>query len=495
MVRLSTELEGAPAAPDPQPAEAGVAHVDGLFPTSYEVRLSVSGHAPATRMITLKPGDRRRLEVKLEAGLSIEGDVTDSSGAPIPGAAVAGRAPDEEKGVYPVIVDTETDAQGHFVLAGLSEGRVSVDVLHDGYLNAQLEARTDGPALSVVLKRLATLDGQVLGVLGPARRVHLTLRGRADGGLDRSFGAASNEEGRYAFDFATEGAATLSAEVSEAGMATEVALELKPGANHFDLQLDPGDTISGRVLDQDQQPVAGAKVHTNPVGPRYSHRSVGSHSAVSDADGHFTLTAVDPDLGDYFVGASTATASTSPNARAHAGDTNVELHLQGRPRFTGRVVRVTGEPVTRFHVDTDDVSSPDGTFATWGWPGQRALSLKGPFLPVSVPVGDLDGGTADVGDVTVTEGIALRGQVLDHAGRPARSCRISARTDWNLDPPGIDPFREAPADSSAHFVLEHLPPAHYLISAHCDRNWVIDVPQLVTEGVAPITLSLPQQKF
>src|SRR5205823_3397852 len=110
---------------------------------------------------------------------------------------------------------------------------------------------------------------------------------------------------------AREGPAVLASAPSAEGLATELHLVIQPGANHADLPLEQGETIIGRVLDDQGRPAVGAVVSAFPAEPRIHDvlRWV-SHQDTTTSDGRFALVAIDPGQANYGVSASTRSASS-----------------------------------------------------------------------------------------------------------------------------------------------------------------------------------------
>lgn len=142
---------------------AAVAGSPGVFesgpvePGENELRVGVRGWPFRTQKITVSPGVRNEVALRLEEGLEIEGIVTDREGKPIRGVEA-----DLSTG-GPHITEALTDASGRFRLRGLAdEGGVLTCAADDTrYLPRETEARPGQPPLRVVLDRRPRIVGRL----------------------------------------------------------------------------------------------------------------------------------------------------------------------------------------------------------------------------------------------------------------------------------------------------------------------------------------------
>ncbi|MCA8981392.1 MAG: sigma-70 family RNA polymerase sigma factor [Planctomycetes bacterium] len=168
------------------------------------------------------------------------------------------------------------------------------------------------------------------------------------------------------------------------------------------LQLEPGVDVSGRVLDRERRPVAGAEIWIS----NGLNRDTGSVVARTDADGRYLVRQL---TDDCFVGARAE--GHAPSGPEHvqywtergAPDGELELDLLlGGPaaRVRGIVLDAQGRPVAGARVR---VGSQDG-FDTFGPTG-----AEGPPPPVEVST-DADGRFEATGIAPGSVGIACRAE-------------------------------------------------------------------------------------
>lgn len=126
--------------------EGGFARVENLSPGTYVVEVRASGFARTfSEPFRVATGTTPpRLEVRMSAGGTLTGTVTDSAGRPLAEVAVLARlladAPDvatELTGlaVRETVLETsaETDADGHYQLEPMPQGRYRLEFSHEAY--------------------------------------------------------------------------------------------------------------------------------------------------------------------------------------------------------------------------------------------------------------------------------------------------------------------------------------------------------------------------
>ncbi len=229
--------------------------------------------------------------------------------------------------------------------------------------------------------------------------------------------------------------------------------------------------ISGRVVDGDGAPVAGAQVTAHPDG--MSEWNSASGQATTDASGRFSVEGLDP--GRHTVVAQHtgyASANLDPVA---AGATDVVLDLRrggslaGRvlsaeegapvPSFNVIVVRLDG-PVKEIQVASRAVVDAEGRFTVPDLgPGDyrvRATALgRAPSRPVSVTLAGASGGPVEI---RLGRGAKLLGKLIEAlGGAPIEGARITIEST-------LDSSTAAPAvingltNAQGDFELDGVPP-------------------------------------
>jgi len=217
-----------------------------------ELRVRAAGFAPA-RVRNAKPGALPR-EISLEPGHSLSGVVRKKDGRPAAKALVRWEGGDAESRWV------ETGVDGSFRLADLPKrrGTVVADGGEDGFAEAGGAMPGSAEPLVLSLAPPAILEGRTLdaSTLKPVSRVRLEVAS----GFGR-FTARTGPDGRYRVRGLRPGSATVRAEEPRHVPWTRHSVPVEKGATRtLDVLLTRGATLSGRVVDEDGRPVAGAGV-------------------------------------------------------------------------------------------------------------------------------------------------------------------------------------------------------------------------------------------
>ncbi len=232
--------------------------------------------------------------------------------------------------------------------------------------------------------------------------------------------------------------------------------------------LEPGATVTGRVLDERGQGVADAELRAAASPLRF----LGSLLATSDAQGHFVI-ADQPRTGELLLEASAErVVSAGPTKVALPPAGPVEVRVRQARVLEGRVVdERDAEPVVGAAVmasrRTQLVSGGAMAFAMvrqvgsaetderGGFrlesldPGEVSLVVSAPGFKVAVREVTLpDDGAADPVTVVLKRGLAIHGRVEDAQGSPAAGLAVDAGAGQLGERTGGDGWR--PGRSGAH---------------------------------------------
>ncbi len=205
-------------------------------------------------------------------------------------------------------------------------------------------------------------------------------------------------------------------------------------------------TISGIVLDEQQMPIADAKIGVARTSPRPTLTG----SATTNQQGEFTVRGLQE--GSYGLSAQAPGYTNGRAGRVNAGAANVEVVMQVMGSVSGRVSASTGQSISTFQLEI--LRTRRGN-QQYGLTGQRYQfdQTDGTFeLPDLAPgsyilLGRADGyaptysSSFSVGrtkvegiDILLEAGGVIKGTIVDGAGHPVSSAVISVHgEDFTLD--------------------------------------------------------------
>ena len=209
---------------------------------------------------------------------------------------------------------------------------------------------------------------QLIVVLGPSSSVRgvvldgdgAPVRGASVSGGKRTYSQSSfdvtDEQGAFHLGDLPAGWLVVHAKDQEHGRAEEEIDLAAGGVAEVTLVLDRGLELVGRVVDQADRPIAGARVDASPD-PEQQTASSSSPalSGTCDDDGRFEI-ADCPDgplmLTVYAPESPLLPASELHGVRARAGEVTVRLDETNRPsvRITGSVMDAAGDPIDEVKV-------------------------------------------------------------------------------------------------------------------------------------------------
>jgi uncharacterized GH25 family protein len=398
-------------------------------------------HTADARWFTLEEAtETGEVLLELEPAGEIEGSVLGPGGAlvrtpwilALPSVGKPGSLPKGKVG----------DEEGRFVLAGLRPGVYDVAAVVDGLGPGAVETIAvrawKTTPVEIVLTRESYVSGRVEfpgGQPVPQARVEHSLEtsdaSRAARCLCRVLPVlpgSTDSKGRFRLGPLPPGRCEIS--VSAPGLFRPLTrvLEVPVGGSVEDLVLvcEEGASISGRVVDEAGEPVAGAEVlvdvHRRNTPASRRHLPQDSPSATSDERGRFRIAGLED--GKYDVWAWGGGYGTSEPVATRGGDAGIEIVVPRLSKLSGTVRAAdTGEPVPRFWVYGDagpHGEGRDGRFevANVG-AGQVRLEFEAAGFvreevgPIEVrpgqSIGDLD--------VRLERGATIRGKVLEKGSR------------------------------------------------------------------------------
>jgi len=505
------------------------------LPPHYEVEAVVAAPRISTRALVANWGPARSHAVLLRVldGVAVRGRVVDAADRSVPAIV---RAHAGSVDVRPLSQSAwgygprATDSEGRFTIPAAPRGSLRFDVFVAGRMSVR-GLRVQVPEKGELLVRVGDENpGRITGQVSvsdgtPIARaqVLLDVRAQAGAGARHAFLATTDEAGRFLAEGVPPGIVErISARAAGRVARTwrDVGREVRPGATtHFELSLLEGATLRGRVLDDQQAAVVGARVVA------YGSGAYRPNETISDAQGRYTLAGLAP--GDYqlYVKARGYYDEAGPSVSESSGGLGISWRRVGGPNEAYKLhVEAAGDSLERdFRIQrglalSGVVLAPDGTpvaFAQVRWKhdkqprrgqrgGQRRPSRPGsagnlrgleeiavtdehgrfqhPGLGPPAGVWVVVAHTADAcsepervstfdGPVTVTLRLralgAIRGRVLDASGQPVSWLTV------RLDAKGVGTVAFDMSDEAGRFSFDGMTPGSYDVRAmaRVQRRW------------------------
>jgi protocatechuate 3,4-dioxygenase beta subunit len=460
---------------------------DGTFeladvpPGSWTARAVAAGYRPAD-VSGIEVGEAEVKEgvvLSLRRGATISGKVVDAAaGAPVANATVAvssaGVPAAGPPGTAPASGSTaQTDADGHFALDALPDGKVTLTVSHPDYLTA---SRSADPAatsdLTIALGKGGDISGVVVSAGGsaPVTGATVVLAAEGDTGAGGGFGSQTAQvdaSGAFRFDHLGPGRYQLSAQSKTASSAPqEIVLADGQAMDGVQVPVASGVEIDGTVSGLPAGQLGGVAITATADGYRAT--------AVTGDDGKFTVQ--NAPAGVVRFSASTSflqgrSAAQTVDVPDDASQLPVEIVFQGQSRLSGQVTQA-GKPLPGVSVAAIP-SPPNGA-------GQRSSALTdgaGHYALEGLDDGDYQVGVngpgvsyrktltvsgSTNGDVDIPA-LAVSGTVTDSAsGKPVDGASIQLETGTEAQSASV---KRAVTDSNGYYTVADLEGGSYQVTA------------------------------
>jgi len=353
-----------------------------------------AGHVPLCRtgVCVFRSVATELGDVRVERGFTVRGRVRADDGTPLAAARVRPLGPSSARSVYlgldaagielkPVVV---TDADGLFVLAGLTEAEWDLRLTAAGYAATtvhRLRMKPDERAIELTLRRGLTLEGAVRDAADrPVSGARIVLEAVADNAPLRPAPVVSDAEGHWVIPDLPEGSFVLQA--TAPGFQEARIEAATPSAAPVTLRLTRSAVVTGRVIAAgSKRPIVRFTVTVFGGRTGEDALSVRALRSYEEAvDGRFRLTGLEPGSCLVEVCAPGRAFGRSARFALEAGKEAPELAFSLEPaaELSGMVVdSEDGSPIAGAHVVAERLEEvrPAGESATPNAPERPAAPV------------------------------------------------------------------------------------------------------------------------
>lgn len=438
--------------------------------TKQELRLyAIHSHYAAGKSAPIEDEGRASVEIRLPAGVELNGIVTDAAGKAVAGAGVV--AVQDPYGAVPFPMETLlvsgmakpfalTGDDGRFTLH-LNAAPHDLGVWKEGYTGERTGNVTPvagADPLKIVLQAGVELRGHISGNNKPLPAGGMViatteeeLRIMAPVAPDGTFAFTAVRPGTYKLQYVAEGIS--SAERQAKAPAADVVLEVTPTYE-----------LHGRVIDAATQKTLTSYEVTANSGDEFESTTIDGAESFA-----IQLPAGPVELEVKAEGYVSATQKTTV---AKEKPTEVTVALTRGRAVSGRITNESGTPIVEAWVSIEEPSSEisstdamtqtsaEGEYYLGGLPREAlALEVKAKgYRPTKTEVA---AGPADTRvDLVLTRGRSVSGHVVTSAGAPVEGANVNASGE---------PMQQAKTDASGSFTITGLGDGPYTFAAFHDE--------------------------
>ncbi len=491
--RAGEVIPGYPIDPSPTTSAA-----DGTFrveEAAYGYTYRLTAHAPgyAYTLVDLPPFESGRgnepVQLVLQRGRRVVGTVVDEQRAVVAAAHVALLWPLDESefrsSFDPPATATTTDGNGTFAFPAAAPGRYEMRITHPEYAGRS-PSNIDIPAgdSELNLGEFSLTAGQrIHGIVAgsdgqPVAGAVVRARGRYRAGRSAERESTTDADGRFRL-------VGLSSEFSDLAVrATGYPLLVRPGvpANReapVRIELVPGATLHGRVIDNGGSAVAGGRIRLRVErdyraggDPRLWESEDMFPRTSTDAEGRFRFDNLVPGTWSAEASHREEAANVDGIELATGDHHEIELILGIRDELTVFVTTVPGEPVADAVVqvrpegeaDFQGYGRTDGSGRTQVdiSPGNADVKVEHEQLRDALRPVQLSPGPNEL-RIALHPGAEISGSVRSGGGSPLVLATIEATTAFSID----SDFHQANtvSDNNGAFRITGLEPGHYHVTA------------------------------
>ncbi len=438
---------------------------------SYNFTFKREGLAAKTLRGQQINASTKPIDVTLDPSVEISGRVT-RGGAGVEGVRIGVFGPDSRS-------STETAPDGTFRITDLTPGQMMLNAIKPDEFIQQIQPVT-APASDVVIE--IPPGGRIAGrVVDKQTRQPVTnfdagvSAARGGGGMvfmgppmSRHF---TTDDGSFTLENVPPGQTNVVVNAAGyvAGRVSNVNVEEGKTVADVEVQMDHGVKVTGRVTGPDGTPLGGVSVRLDPGMGRIMRGSpISSTSAVTDANGDYTIEAVEGGE-KTFAFTRSGYLPTEKTVTLSGSEGRVDAQLSSGIRVSGVVVTESGVPVADASVSASSASDMAG----FGGRSTRtdsngSFQMEG-LAPgrYSFRAGKVGHATGMLKDVDVSSGAPIRitlktgGTITGHVN----GLTSDELQQVNVSASNVNGSASSPVDSAGNFRIEGAPAGTVRVSA------------------------------
>ncbi|HET9227956.1 MAG TPA: carboxypeptidase regulatory-like domain-containing protein, partial [Thermoanaerobaculia bacterium] len=299
--------------------------------------------------------------IELQPSRTLSGRVVGPDGEPVPDAEIM-LVTQTGFGSYVGGMLGRTDSAGDFRGSGLRPGAIDLQISAPGYQKTawrgiQIPRDRDPEPVIINLERGGILEVRAVDQEGNPMaevRFHISPKARPVGGMFMGglFEPVSGADGTFRVTGLPPGEYNVFAHASQLGRSVERTVRAGSGVTRVDLLFERGVEVSGRVVNDDGQPIPSASVQLATSSDQGSQAVGGS----SQADGSFLIPSVLD--GEHQLTASAKGYGKSEPRRLAVSGSRVEgieirLSREAGGTIVGRILGLPAEELSRFRIAAD----------------------------------------------------------------------------------------------------------------------------------------------
>lgn len=439
--------------------------------------------------------------ITLTLGSTLSGLISDSGGNPVPAATIhlEGMLAGLGNQASPDRMTTQSDNSGRYQFNNCPNGQRTMLVSADGYgsvliAGIKITAKRRAVERDVKLEVAEMICGRVIDSNNqPVEGADVIALSYSTGNTQCRDFAQTDASGEFCLEHLNPGQYTIA--VSSKGFRPERAQRVATSSTGLVLELSPQASVSGRVVSKKTgEPLV---TFTCVLRTAYDNTTVTSPTSVRqdyrNPLGEFTLTDVPP--GSYVIEAKAQGFASSFSQRFIVSQgqilAGIAIEAAEGGSIMARVVDSNGNPIQGALVSTHDNDWTDdaftralgaeyptnatskkvrtnknGRFKIKGLSAanyQLRIQAQGHSRLVKRDVGVSNGRETDLGSLRLAIGGGISGLVVDPAGQPIVSARITLRMDGRRST--VFEPRETKSAANGKYTFANIPAGGYKITA------------------------------